>query len=219
MEKETLLILTLAPWLLAGLLYFERRENTMGILPVKATLSLLFIVVAAIQPNPIMPYSRFLIFGLFCCLAGDVLLALPQKRMFLAGLVAFLLGHVFYALAFFAAANLTFWIVLGAVLIGPVSTFIYRWLRPHLGDMRVPVLFYVVIISVMVMGALALWGQGPPNITGRIMVLIGAGCFYASDVFVARDRFVVKEFMNRLVGLPLYYGAQFLLALSVRFLT
>ena len=79
-------------------------------------------------------------------------------------------------------------------------------------------LLYVVIISVMVMGALALWGQGPFSITGRFMVLIGAICFYVSDVFVARDRFIVKEFINRLAGLPLYYGGQFLLALSVGFL-
>jgi uncharacterized membrane protein YhhN len=218
MEKETLLILALAPLLLGGLLYFEKRENATGILPVKTVLSLLFILTAVIQPDPLMPYSRFLVVGLFFCLAGDVLLALPQRMTFLLGLVAFLLGHVFYVVAFLSAAGLTTWIVLGAVLIGPPSTFIYRWLRPHLGDMGLPVLLYVVIITVMVMGAFALWGQGPFRMTGRIMVLMGAICFYVSDVFVARDRFIVKEFINRLAGLPLYYGAQFLLALSVIFL-
>jgi len=218
MGKETLLILTLAPLLLGGLLYFEKRDIPWGILPVKTALSLLFILTAVIQPDPLMPYSGFLIVGLFCCLAGDVLLALPQKRMFLLGLVAFLLGHVFYVLAFFEAARLTAWILLGAVLTVPPSTFIYRWLRPNLGDMKLPVLLYVVVISVMVIGAFALSGQGSSNITGRIMVLIGAVCFYISDVFVARDRFIVKEFLNRLAGLPLYYGGQFLLALSVSFL-
>jgi uncharacterized membrane protein YhhN len=218
MEKETLLILALAPVLLGGLLYFEKRENTKGILPVKTALSLLFILTAVIQPDPLMPYSGFLIAGLFCCLAGDVLLALPQERMFLLGLVAFLLGHVFYVLAFFATARLMAWILLGAVLTVPPSTFIYRWLRPNLGDMKLPVLLYVVVISVMVMGAFALSGQGSSNLTGRIMVLIGAVCFYISDIFVARDRFIVKEFVNRFAGLPLYYSAQFLLALSVSFL-
>jgi uncharacterized membrane protein YhhN len=219
MAKETLLILTLAPVLLAGLLYFEKMEKAKGILPVKTALSLLFIFAAVIQPDPFMPYSRFLFVGLSCCLAGDVLLALPQRMMFLFGLVAFLLGHIFYALAFLSASGLTTWIVFGAVLIGSPSTFIYLWLRPHLGSMRVPVLVYVVIISVMVTVAFALWGQEPFSITGRFMVLIGALCFYASDVFVARDRFIVKDFINRFFGLPLYYGAQFLLALSVTFLT
>ncbi len=39
--------------------------------------------------------------------------------------------------------------------------------------------------------------------------------FYVSDVFVARDRFLKEEFINRLVGLPMYYAGQFLLAFSV----
>jgi hypothetical protein len=34
-------------------------------------------------------------------------------------------------------------------------------------------------------------------------------------VFVARDRFLKKDFFNRLVGLPLYYTGQFILAFSV----
>jgi len=39
--------------------------------------------------------------------------------------------------------------------------------------------------------------------------------FYISDLFVARDRFFKTEFSNRLLGLPLYYAGQFLLAFSV----
>ncbi len=38
--------------------------------------------------------------------------------------------------------------------------------------------------------------------------------FYISDLFVARQRFVVDSPVNRVVGLPLYYVAQFLLAFS-----
>jgi hypothetical protein len=38
--------------------------------------------------------------------------------------------------------------------------------------------------------------------------------FAASDVSVARDRFVREDFLNRAWGLPLYYGGQLLIALS-----
>ena len=38
--------------------------------------------------------------------------------------------------------------------------------------------------------------------------LAAALLFYASDFFVARDRFVRPGFVNRLIGLPLYYAAQ-----------
>jgi len=45
--------------------------------------------------------------------------------------------------------------------------------------------------------------------------LAGAVTFYVSDLSVARDRFLAPGFVNRLWGLPLYYGAQLLLAGSV----
>ena len=46
------------------------------------------------------------------------------------------------------------------------------------------------------------------------MFLSGRIFFYISDLFVARNRFLKREFFNRLVGLPLYYTGQFLLAFS-----
>jgi hypothetical protein len=39
--------------------------------------------------------------------------------------------------------------------------------------------------------------------------------FYLSDLSVARDRFVVTEFNNKLWGWPLYFGAQLVLAATV----
>jgi hypothetical protein len=37
----------------------------------------------------------------------------------------------------------------------------------------------------------------------------------ASDITVARQRFVAAAFANRAVGLPMYYTAQVLLALTI----
>ena len=42
--------------------------------------------------------------------------------------------------------------------------------------------------------------------------VVGALGFFLSDLAVARERFVAKGFTNKLWGLPLYYGAQLLLA-------
>jgi hypothetical protein len=49
-------------------------------------------------------------------------------------------------------------------------------------------------------------------------VMAAAVAFYLSDVSVARDRFVAPGFDNRIWGLPLYYGAQLLFALSTGWL-
>jgi hypothetical protein len=38
--------------------------------------------------------------------------------------------------------------------------------------------------------------------------------FWLSDLCVARERFVTQGFVNRAIGLPLYYGAVLVLALA-----
>ncbi len=45
-------------------------------------------------------------------------------------------------------------------------------------------------------------------------VLPGAVLFFLSDLAVARDKFVTPGFPNRAVGLPMYYAAQILFAVS-----
>jgi uncharacterized membrane protein YhhN len=84
--------------------------------------------------------------------------------------------------------------------------------------MKGPVVGYMVVITVMVCAASSVLGVPDYNLSGRVMAFTGAVAFYFSDVFVARDRFMKKEFLNRLVGLPMYYAGQFLIAFSLGFL-
>ncbi len=209
------MIITLAAIILAGHLHFEKGDNRKRLLITKTAVSSLFILAVLIQPHPIAGYYHFLLVGLILCLGGDVLLALPQKRMFLFGLLSFLFGHIFYIIAFFFVAKTSQWIWAGSPIILVISGSVYFWLKPHLGSMKVPVLLYVIVISIMLFGALAILGDSNLANSGRIMVFVGALSFYLSDVFVARDRFLKDEFINRLIGLPMYYTGQFLLAFSV----
>ncbi len=201
--------------LLAGLLFFEKNEKLQGKLPTKTILSCLFILAAVLQPHPLPHYYYPLLVGLIFCLGGDVFLALPQARMFLFGLISFLLGHVCYLICFFYVAEINVWTWGGGGVALVISGLVFLWLRPHLGAMRVPVIAYVIIITAMVIGAFTVLGDTALRSTGRMMVIIGAVSFYISDLFVARDRFLESGFANRLIGLPLYYGGQFLLAFSV----
>jgi uncharacterized membrane protein YhhN len=209
------LIIVLAAIFLFGVLFFEKRKRRGGLLPAKTILSMLFILAVLVQPHPIPSYFYLLLAGLIVCMGGDVFLALPQGKMFLFGLISFLVGHLFYILAFFSVAEASTWTWIGLLTVCVVSIWIYSWLRPHLGSMNIPVMLYVIIISIMVSGAWTVLGDLDLTRTGRIMVFIGALVFYFSDVFVARDRFIGQQFLNRLLGLPLYYAGQFLLAFSV----
>jgi uncharacterized membrane protein YhhN len=212
------LIIILAVILLSALLYLEQQGKRKAALPTKTVLSCLFILAALVQPHPLPGYFYVLLIGLIFCLGGDVFLALPREKMFLFGLVSFLLGHVFYVIGFFQVAQMNPYTWIGLSICLVLSGGIYFWLRPHLGSMHLPVLFYVIVISIMVVGAWTVIGDSRLAKPGRIMVFIGAVSFYFSDVFVARNRFLKPEFLNRLIGLPLYYFGQFLLAFSVGFL-
>jgi uncharacterized membrane protein YhhN len=213
-----ILILAAAAPLLAGLLFFEKKESTKGLLLTKPFLSALFVATALTGPQADPGYFRWILAGLLLCLAGDVFLIFFFSRIpFLAGLVSFLAGHVLYAVAFFSLAGpgTANWIAI--VFLLTVSGVVFAWLRPHLGKMLVPVIAYIAIITVMVIGAASLMENGDRAFSGRALALAGAILFYLSDIFIARQRFVTRNYFNRAVGLPLYFTAQFLIAFSIRF--
>jgi uncharacterized membrane protein YhhN len=197
------------------LVYFEGQIRRTGVLITKPLLSLMFVIAACLQPQPFPAYATAVLLGLCACLLGDVFLIFSSDRLFLFGLIAFLAGHLFYAWAFYSLGTLNMGTIIGAAVFLVVGVPIFLWLRPYLGKMRTPVLIYVVVITVMVVGAATVMGDPRLACGGRILVLAGAMLFYLSDVFVARQKFVNTHPVNRIVGLPLYYLGQFLLALSI----
>lgn len=144
--------------------------------------------------------------GLVLSFVGDVALLSKEKRPFLIGLGAFLLAHVAYAIAFVARGIDTRMLPYSLTLLSVFAVVVLRWLYPHVkSSMRIPVVAYVIAISVMVALAGALIG------TGSSTLVNGAILFMISDVFVARERFVKPGGINRPIGLPLYYAGQILL--------
>ena len=210
-----ILIIILGTILLVGVLYYEKKKNRIPLLITKSTLSLLFVITALLQPHSVSAYYHYLLVGLIFCLVGDVCLALPQKKAFMGGLIAFLVGHVLYVFSFSSLIPISHWFSSGLFIIVGTSAFIFLWLRPHLKSMLIPVLIYILVITIMAIGALAVFWKSSFQVSGRVLILAGALCFYVSDVFVARHRFIKEEYRNRLFGLPLYYTGQFMLAFSV----
>lgn len=201
--------------LLFGLLYYEKKKDRVPLLITKSVLSLLFVITALLQPHPVPAYYHYLFVGLIFCLIGDVCLALPHQKAFTEGLFAFLVGHIFYIFSFLSLTQIFHWISTGPLIIFGMSAFIFFWLRPHLGSMLIPVLLYILVISVMASGAWAVFSKSSFQISGRALILAGSLSFYFSDLFVARNKFIKDKYRNQLLGLPLYYAGQFLLAFSV----
>jgi uncharacterized membrane protein YhhN len=156
--------------------------------------------------------------GLVLGAIGDACLLAAGKRWFLAGLVAFLLGHLAYVAGIAMIEPAARWPGDAGWLVAlPVAAagVVLAQLWPRLGSMRLPVIGYVVTITGMVIAAIAATrGHALPE-PNRCRLIAGACAFFGSDVAVARDRFVGHRFSNKLWGLPAYYGGQLLFAWSI----
>jgi len=209
---------TLSPLLIASVgltvvtvplyLLAERRGWAAGRAITKSMASLGFIGTALAAGALGSLFGRLILAGLALSFLGDVLLLGRSRQVFLAGLVSFLLGHLAYAAAFIIRGIDWLPAAGGLVVVVVAGILIFHWLKPHISrDLLRPVVAYIIVISAMVTLALGAWGGGAP-----IRLLPGAVSFYLSDIAVARDRFIAKGFINRLVGLPLYYAGQLLIA-------
>ena len=180
-------------------------------------------------------FGAWILGGLALGVVGDIALLGTSNRAFLVGLGAFLLGHLAYIVAVATRLDPREWLSaaswLAAVPAAIALTAVVR-LWPRLGSMRVPVVAYAVIITTMVIGALALWhapDDALPAPQARLMttvvpgyhsraheILVAGAClFFASDLSVARDKFVGASLANKLWGLPAYYAGQLLIAWSL----
>jgi uncharacterized membrane protein YhhN len=174
-------------------------------------LTMAFILLIATLGQATLPFYRYMIItGLVLSIAGDVFLMLPSDR-FVAGLVAFLLAHLFYIVAFMSEiSTLIWWPLIPLVIYGIV---IYIILAPYLGKLKPPVLIYIVVILIMAWLAWQRWSHTSQS--GALLACVGAFLFVISDTILAINRFRRAFKPARALNLTTYFAAQCLIAISV----
>jgi len=195
-----------------ALLFFEYTGRSSGVWVAKPLASTAFVGAALAAGALHTAYGRAILAGLVLSWFGDVfLIPKGQPRIFLAGVLSFLAGHVAYACAFVLRGVDSGALLAASLVVTVIAIVVLRWLAANVPtDMKIAVPAYVLVISVMVVCSIASFAS-----RGNAWIPVGAVGFYLSDLSVARDRFVVSAFVNRLWGLPLYYAAQVALAWSV----
>ncbi|MDQ3368243.1 MAG: lysoplasmalogenase [Myxococcota bacterium] len=162
-------------------------------------------------------FATWMVVGLAFGAIGDVALLGRGSRAFLAGLGAFLVGHLAYVIGIAQLVPPERWpggAGLSALPVLAIGGGALAYLWPRLGSLKVPVTVYVGAIVAMVIGAIAA-RHALPTPRGMLLV-VGALLFFASDLAVARDRFVARSFTNKLWGLPAYFAGQLLIAWAIR---
>ena len=157
-------------------------------------------------------YGSWLLAALVCCMVGDLFLMPDSERTFLAGLTAFLCGHLLFAVAFLQLPTNTFGLIITSLPAVVLLVAVLRWLAPHVNrEMKIPVALYVLVITAMLLCAGLTAGQ-----PAAMVIIGGAWGFAFSDLAVARRQFVQPDSrINGLWGTPLYFFSQMLLASSL----
>ena len=158
--------------------------------------------------KPINHYSKFIFTGLLFSVVGDLLLEYSAS-LFIYGLIAFLLAHITYIVAFFKRSKRIALIPL--ILLMAFGIVIYWLLYPELGNMAHPVLIYIIVILIMSWRAAA---QGNYD-KNAIYAVGGSVLFVLSDSIIAFNKFYVEiQHAGYLIMLT-YWAAQSLLFYSV----
>ena len=158
-------------------------------------------------------YNKCILTGLiFCCIGDALLIWQGSKRMFLAGMAAFAVGHVAYIVGFghkpFGLKELVFSCVTALSL--------YSTIYPCLSGIMFPaVTFYTFLLFVGGWRALARFSLKDDEIPWRkIYAAVGTAVFILSDTVLAANKFCGPFPFARVVTMTLYYTAQCCIALS-----
>lgn len=138
-----------------------------------------------------LQHSKTLLGALIFSLLGDILLIFQGKNgwFFITGLIAFLTAHIFYIIFF--AKKITqnngikvkwMWVLLVALY----SITFLTLLMPSLGNMKIPVVLYTVVISLMLLTVLHACNSS--SISGK-WCIAGAILFVISDSILAINKF------------------------------
>jgi uncharacterized membrane protein YhhN len=182
----------------------------------KPALLLPLIIAAFISTN--FKNKIILVAALIFSWIGDTLLLFVFKdaMYFIAGLVAFLIAHIFYIILFtkeLKRANGKIELgKAGLLLIAIYLIGLLLILIPHLGDLTIPVIIYAVVISTMLYMAYLLSIHLPKP--ASIYLLTGAISFIVSDSILAFNKFYQPLPMSGFLIMATYLYAQWALVRS-----
>ncbi|WP_029269507.1 lysoplasmalogenase [Flavobacterium sp. KJJ] len=165
---------------------------------------------------PKFPSKKTLLVSLFFSWVGDVILLFADiaEIYFILGLVAFLISHIMYCALFnkqikgkFKRNTVVFGI--GSILIALYLVGMLCLLLPSLGELRIPVIVYATVISIMLIFAFngfLIWEK-----PGNFYIFLGAIVFVVSDSILAINKFYSSIEKSSFFIMLTYLVAQYLI--------
>ncbi|MFX0072740.1 MAG: lysoplasmalogenase [Candidatus Hermodarchaeota archaeon] len=157
---------------------------------------------------------------LFGC-TGDIFLMLEnEEKYFVFGMVGFLIGHIFYIIAFLLSigGNLMSFPMWGLLLILPVVIILsltFPKFKNNMGELKIPVYVYMVAIISMHFCAILRLAAFDLSCPCFLFVWIGSILFIFSDSMIAVDTFNDDIEISHFHIMLTYILGQFLIAQGI----
>lgn len=186
----------------------------------KGAASLMFVAIGIVGVCSVSgdTFAVKILIGLIFGMIGDIVMNLRfvfgadrGQKAFLAGILAFLIGHVLYLTALVPRApHAALSAVIGAVITGALLAYIFKTMEVKIA-FKIFGIFYlgaVIIMTVMALDAAVFTGE--PQ---AVVYAVGAVLFAASDIVLIFNTFgTTSLFSRRILNLTLYYIGQLLIA-------
>lgn len=169
-----------------------------------------FISVSLLNADPPQtpgPLRAGILAGLILCTVADFLLGKRENQnVFMYGLAGFLLAYLTYGLTFFLYGGISKTFLVASIVLCTTGVIQFITLKNLPKELRVPVIFYIGVVSFFVASAIAY---------DSIRVLAGALLIYLSDSLIAHNLYRSPIQKSDLYILPPYYVGQILITVSV----
>jgi uncharacterized membrane protein YhhN len=208
-------ILQIIFWVIAAAHVIGIAANIPNMQYVTKPLLLPALIVLLASATSNAPGRKLMLAALFFSWAGDVLLMFESRDQlfFIIGLVCFLTTHVLYIIYFLSIRStkpsllqkipflILFVVAYGGGLV---------WLLfPKLGDLKIPVMIYAVVICTMLLCSLHVYNK--VNTPANTMYVSGALFFVLSDSLLAVNKFDQPFEYAGIIIILTYCVAQYLI--------
>lgn len=192
-------------------------KRTAIIQPVATFLAMIIAALSFLSPTADGSYSTWILVGMGLCFLADIFnIDMTNDKILYAAIGVFVVAYLEYAITFTRFSGYQEQdLIIGAILL-LVYIFLMRLYWKGLGDFKIPVLIYGLVMPFMVSRAISTLFGDTFSIVSAWLVTIGCTMLFLGDVEYGVHRF--RKPLKVFIGPIFYAGGQLLIALSCSYL-
>lgn len=188
-------------------------KKTSVIQPIATFLALVITALSFLSPAADKSYTIWILVGMGLCFLADIFnIDMTNDKILYAAIAVFVVAYLEYALTFthFSGFQRQDLVITGIFFM--IYLFLMRLYWQGLGDFKIPVLIYGLVMPFMVTRAISTLFGSTFSFVSAWLVTVGCSMLFLGDVEYGVHRF--RKPLKKFLGPVFYAGGQLLIALS-----